>query len=142
MDLKYGMGASIGLAAGLARTGIPERIVALAGDSALLHSGLVALVDAIQAGVDLLVVVLANETTALSGGQPHPGSNHDIQGLPRTPLDMARLIEATGPALVRVVDPENRDETRAAFAAGLDAQGVGVVIVERACPLWALDSGM
>jgi indolepyruvate ferredoxin oxidoreductase alpha subunit len=89
-----------------------------------------------------LVVVLANETTALSGGQPHPGSNYDIQGQSRTPLDMARLIEATGPALVRVVDPENGDETRAALAAGLDARGVGVVIVERACPLWALETGL
>jgi indolepyruvate ferredoxin oxidoreductase alpha subunit len=142
LDLKYGMGSSIGLAAGLARSGIPERIVALAGDSALLHSGLIELIDAVQAGVDLLVVVLANETTALSGGQPHPSSNRDIQGLPRTPLDLARLIEATGPALVRVVDPENRAETQNALAAGIDIAGVGVVIVKRACPLWALETGM
>ena len=32
LDAKYGMGGSIGLAAGLARAGIPQRIVALSGD--------------------------------------------------------------------------------------------------------------
>ena len=142
LDLKYGMGSSIGLAAGLARSGIPEKMVALSGDSALLHSGLAELIDAVQAGIDLLVVVLANETTALSGGQPHPASNYDTRGRTRSPLDLARLIAATGPALVRVVDPENREQTQAALHAGLGVDGVGVVIVERACPKWALEAGL
>jgi indolepyruvate ferredoxin oxidoreductase alpha subunit len=136
------MGSSIGLAAGLALSGIPEKMVALSGDSALLHSGLAELIDAVQAGVDLLVVVLANETTALSGGQPHPASNYDAQGRTRPPLDLARLIAATGPALVRVVDPENREQTQAALHAGLGVDGVGVVIVERACPQWASEAGL
>ncbi len=83
MDLKYGMGASIGLARGLARAGIPQRVVALSGDSAFLHSGLGELVDAAQSGARLLVVLLANDTTALSGGQPHPATGHDAQGAPR-----------------------------------------------------------
>ena len=136
MDLKYGMGSSIGLAAGLARTGIPQRIVALSGDSALLHSGLAELIDSVQAGVNLLVVVLANETTALSGGQPHPGTGHDALGTPRQPVDLATLIRATGVDWVRVVDPFDGQTTQTALEEGLAAGGVAAVIVERACPLW------
>jgi indolepyruvate ferredoxin oxidoreductase alpha subunit len=136
MDLKYGMGASIGLAAGLARTGIGQKIVALSGDSALLHSGLGELIDAVQAGVDLLVVVLANGTTALSGGQPHPATAHDAQGQVRPPIDLAELIRATGVETLRVVDPEDQDSTQAAYEEGLASGGVAVVIAERACPLW------
>jgi indolepyruvate ferredoxin oxidoreductase alpha subunit len=137
MDLKYGMGSSIGLAAGLARTAIPQGIIALSGDSALLHSGSGELIDAVQAGVDLLVVVLANGTTALSGGQPHPGTAHDVLGRSRRAVDLTALIHAMGVDLVRVVDPLDRRATEAAYEEGLDAAGVSVVIVERACPLWA-----
>ena len=54
-------------------------MIALSGDSALLHSGLGELIDAAQAGISMLVLVLANETTALSGGQPHPATPHDAR---------------------------------------------------------------
>ncbi len=136
LDVKYGMGSSIGLAAGLARTGLRQKVVALSGDSALLHSGLAELIDAAQAGIGLLVVVLANETTALSGGQPHPGTAHDAQGQPRRPVDLPRLIEAAGADMVRVVDPEDREATEAAFEAGLASTKLAVVIASRACPRW------
>lgn len=136
MDLKYGMGSSIGLAAGLARTGVSQKIVALSGDSAFLHSGLGELIDASQADVPLLVVILANDTTALSGGQPHPATAHDAQGRPRHPLDLATLVRAAGVNWVRIVDPENGPATQSAFEEGLAAGRLAVVIVERACPLW------
>jgi indolepyruvate ferredoxin oxidoreductase alpha subunit len=137
LDLKYGMGSSIGLAAGLVRAGIPQRVVALSGDSALLHSGLGELIDTVQAGVKLLIIVLANETTALSGGQPHPGTARDARGRARQPADLVALIQATGVASVRLVDPKQVQVTQAAMEEGLAADGVAVVIAARACPLWA-----
>jgi indolepyruvate ferredoxin oxidoreductase alpha subunit len=136
MDLKYGMGSSIGLAAGLARAGIPQKIVALSGDSAFLHSGLGELIDAAQAGADLLVVLLANEITALSGGQPHPATGHDTGGRPRQPVDLVALIRASGVPGVRVVDPEDGAALGAAFEDGLASEGPAVVIVQQACPQW------
>jgi indolepyruvate ferredoxin oxidoreductase alpha subunit len=136
LDVKYGMGASIGLAAGLARTGIPQQIVALSGDSALLHSGLGELIDAAQASVRLLVVVLANETTALSGGQPHPATGHDAQGQLRQALDLAALIRAAGVDNVHIVDPEDTQATRAALEAGVAYEGLAVVIARKVCPRW------
>jgi indolepyruvate ferredoxin oxidoreductase alpha subunit len=136
LDLKYGMGSSIGLAAGLARTSIPQRLIALSGDSAFLHSGLGELIDAAQSGVDMLVVVLANQTTALSGGQPHPASAQDIRGRWRPAVDLAPLIRAAGVDWLRVVDPEDAGTTRTAFEEGLSAGQLAVVIVQRACPVW------
>jgi indolepyruvate ferredoxin oxidoreductase alpha subunit len=139
LDAKYGMGSSIGLAAGLARAGIPQKLVSLSGDSALLHSGLGELIDAAQAGLDFMVIVLANETTALSGGQPHPGTGIDAQGRRRRPIDLVALIQAAGLDSIHTVDPLDGPATRAAFKAGLGAEGLSVVIVQRACPLWAWD---
>jgi indolepyruvate ferredoxin oxidoreductase alpha subunit len=134
MDVKYGMGSSIGLAAGLARSGIPQQIVALSGDSAFLHSGLGELIDAVQARVKMLVVVLVNETTALSGGQPHAATGHDAQGRPRQPVDLVALVRATGANLVAVVDPDDTTVTWAALQRALALDGLSVVVVQQACP--------
>jgi len=136
LDVKYGMGSSIGLAAGLARTGLSQKVIALSGDSALLHSGLGELIDAAQAGINLLVVILANETTALSGGQPHPGTAHDALGNPRRAVDLAALVQAAGVETVRVVDPDDRQATEAAFEATLASGKLAAVIAHRACPTW------
>jgi indolepyruvate ferredoxin oxidoreductase alpha subunit len=133
------MGSAIGLAAGLARAGLRQRIVALSGDSALLHSGIAELIDAAQAELGLLVVVLANRTTALSGGQPHPASSFSANGSPRKPLDLAALARATGVENVQVVDPLDAQLTESAFDEGVLSRKLAVVIVDRACPLWLGD---
>jgi indolepyruvate ferredoxin oxidoreductase alpha subunit len=134
LDVKYGMGSSIGLAAGLARAGIEQKIVALSGDSALLHSGLGELIDAAQASVNLLVIVLSNETTALSGGQPHPGTPHDAHGQPRQPVDLDTLVRACGVDCVRVVNPEDGQATETALEEALAMNGLAVVIARGPCP--------
>ena len=141
LDVKYGMGSSIGLAAGLARAGINQRIVALSGDSALLHSGFGELIDAAQAGANLLVVVLANEITALSGGQPHPATARDAQGHPRTPVDLSALVKAAGVDRVHTVDPNNYQATEAALENALASNRLAVVIAQRACPEWHSAAG-
>ncbi len=72
LDAKYGMGSSIGLAAGLARTSIPQSIVALSGDSALLHSGLGELIDAVQAGLDFSSSCWPMRPRLFPAGNPTP----------------------------------------------------------------------
>jgi indolepyruvate ferredoxin oxidoreductase alpha subunit len=134
LDMKYGMGSSIGLAAGLARAGISQRVVALSGDSALLHSGLGELIDAAQAGLDLVVILLANGTTALSGGQPHPSTAHDAYGRPRQPVDLATLTRAAGVDLVRVIASAEPGAIGAALEEALAYEGTAVVIAEGPCP--------
>jgi len=141
MDLKYGMGASIGLAAGLARSGIPHRVIALSGDSALLHSGLGELIDAARARVAMLVIVLSNQTTALSGGQPHPATGHDAVGNPQQPVDLPGLIRAAGVGHVRVVDPREGEKMKSAIEEGMTSGRLAVVIAERACPRYESEIG-
>lgn len=137
LDAKYSMGSSIGLAAGLARAGIGQRVIALSGDSAFLHNGLGELIDTVLAGVTVLVIVLDNGTTALSGGQPHPGSAHDAQGRPRRPVDLAALVRAAGVEQVTVLDPIDREALEAALERGLTSPGVSVIIARHPCPVWA-----
>jgi indolepyruvate ferredoxin oxidoreductase, alpha subunit len=137
LDTKFAMGSSIGIAAGLARTGISQKVIALAGDTAFLHTGWGELMDAVHAGVDLLVVLLDNATAAISGGQPHAAIGHDLHGTPRKPVDLVALIKAAGVSQVQVVDPADIQVTQAAYEAGITTPGVSVVVIRHPCPIFA-----
>jgi len=140
LDVKHSLGSSIGLAAGLAvsqqRAATGKRVIALAGDSGFLHSGLAGLMDAVHTGAPLTVLILDNGTTALSGGQPHPASGMDARHAPRQAVDLAAMVRACGVDNVRVADIDRDDDIRAAVEAGLQAEGVAVVIARGKCPRW------
>lgn len=134
LDTKFAMGSSIGIASGIARTGISQKVISLVGDNAFLHTGWGQLVDAVQAGVNLLVIILDNATAAISGGQPHAAFGRDLRGNPRKPVDLVRLVQAAGVEKVTVVNPNNSQETQKAYEEGLAADGVSVVIIRHPCP--------
>jgi indolepyruvate ferredoxin oxidoreductase alpha subunit len=140
LDTKFAMGSSIGIAAGLARSGTPQKVIALAGDTAFIHTGWSELIDAVQSGVDLLIVLLDNATAAISGGQPHAARRHDLRGKPRKPVDLIAMLHAAGVEDVSVVDPVNLQATRQAYQAGLASPGVSVVVIRHPCPIFASDA--
>jgi indolepyruvate ferredoxin oxidoreductase alpha subunit len=137
LDVKNSLGSSIGTATGLALstrvTHATRRIVALSGDSSLLHSGLPGLIDAARFGVDVLVIVLDNGTTALSGGQPHPASRTGTRGQPQTAVDIASLAREAGVGQVQVVDLDRGEDPGPAIEAGLQFEGVAAIIARGAC---------
>jgi indolepyruvate ferredoxin oxidoreductase alpha subunit len=63
------MGASIGMAKGASEAGLRPAI-AVIGDSTFLHSGVTGLMDAVAADTDMTLIILDNETVAMTGGQP------------------------------------------------------------------------
>jgi len=141
MDVKNSLGSSIGMAAGLALSQAQEdmgkRVVALCGDSGFLHSGFSGLVDAVRVGATMVVLILDNGTTALSGGQPHPASRTDTRGRPRRAVDLAALAREAGAGLVQVVDLDLGEEVRPALEKGTSGDGVTVIIARGRCPRWA-----
>jgi len=142
LDVKNSLGSSIGMAAGIAlsqrKGGTGKRVVALCGDSGFLHSGFSGLVDATRIGATMLVLLLDNGTTALSGGQPHPASQVDAWGRPRRVVDLAALACEAGAAMVQVVDLDRGEDIRAAIEKGMHFDGVAVVIARGRCPRWSV----
>jgi len=63
------MGASIGMAKGASDAGLTPA-VAVIGDSTFFHSGITPLLDAISHNTNMTLIILDNETTAMTGGQP------------------------------------------------------------------------
>lgn len=133
-DVKHGLGSSIGMATGLALGQAERRVISLAGDSSFLHTGFNGLLDAARSGVRLLVIILDNGTIALTGGQPHPGTPRDARGRPRPAVDIAGLAREAGAGWVRVIDARAKEEMQGAIHAGLEHDGVAVIVARGACP--------
>jgi indolepyruvate ferredoxin oxidoreductase alpha subunit len=141
LDVKNSLGSSIGMATGIA-LGMSERdpgkrIIALCGDSSFLHSDFAGLVDAVRLGVKMLVLILDNGTTALSGGQSHPASRVDARGRLQRAMDLAGLTREAGAGMVRVVDLDRGEDIQGAIEEGMNHDGVAVVIARGQCPRWS-----
>jgi indolepyruvate ferredoxin oxidoreductase alpha subunit len=140
LDIKNSLGSSIGMAAGVAlgleRRDHEKHVIAICGDSGFLHSGFPGLIDGVRTNANMLVLILDNGTTALSGGQPHPGSPADARGVPRPSVDLADLARAAGAGMVTVVDLDRGEEIEGALSAGVSSDGVAVVIARGQCPRW------
>jgi len=136
-DVKYSLGAGLGLGMGLAVSDREHRVVALVGDSSFFHTGINALPLAAQLDLPMLVVVLDNGTTALTGGQAHPGSAADERGRPRRGADLAQLIRACGLEPLECT-PDDVPAMEAAFSEALAAHGMRVVILRGPCPRYAV----
>ncbi len=136
------MGAGINEAHGIQKVrGHEAPVVAVIGDSTFTHSGITGLVNiAYNAGVST-VVILDNRTTAMTGGQVHPGIGETLSGLPGRELDFEKLALAIGIEDVRVVDPYEMAETEQAIREAMANPQPSVVIARRACVLDVRERG-
>jgi indolepyruvate ferredoxin oxidoreductase alpha subunit len=120
------MGASVGMAKGASDAGLKPAI-ALIGDSTFLHSGVTPLMDAVAANTDMTLIILDNETTAMTGGQPTI--------LP--PSRIGKLVLGLGidPAHCRVITAHHRhtDENRELIRQEVEYPGLSVIIAVREC---------
>jgi indolepyruvate ferredoxin oxidoreductase, alpha subunit len=134
MDTCVAMGSSIGMAIGMAASGGADGpVVATIGDSTFLHGGIAGLADAVYAQANITVLILDNGTTAMTGGQEHPGTGVTLQGSIATPVDLVAMCKAVGVRDVRVVDPYDLAATYGAIEDAVSHNGPSVVITNRPC---------
>ncbi|MBM4328697.1 MAG: indolepyruvate oxidoreductase [Deltaproteobacteria bacterium] len=141
VDTCLCMGASIGMAGGLARApqGQSEHpVVATIGDSTFFHAGIPALINAVHTKAPFVLVIMDNAVTAMTGGQPTPANDYLADGSPGVGVDMEKLIQGCGVESIEVVDPYDHQalqETleRARRHTFDDGKGVSVVIARRPC---------
>jgi len=104
MDMLISMGASIGMAHGAKQAGCPDDIVATIGDSTFFHTGLPELANTIYNRGNVCTMILDNRTTAMTGGQEHPGTGVTLQGEPGYQIDIEAVVRAMGVEDLWVVD--------------------------------------
>jgi indolepyruvate ferredoxin oxidoreductase alpha subunit len=90
------MGASLAVAHGAAKAGLGERMVAVIGDSTFFHTGLPALVNVAYNKANVLLIILDNRTTAMTGHQANPGTGVTLQNQPTDVIELEPLVRAIG----------------------------------------------
>jgi indolepyruvate ferredoxin oxidoreductase alpha subunit len=135
-DFLLCMGSSVSAGSGFARAG-KRPVVAFIGDSTFFHSGITGLINAVFNGHDLVLVILDNGTTAMTGHQPHPGVCQSACGLNPNRVDIESIVRGCGVTQVAKVAPLNLKETSKALADMKKGCGVRVVIAEEPCVLFA-----
>ncbi len=133
VDTSFCMGSSIAQAAGLAYAGVDMPIVASIGDSTFFHSGIAPLIDAVANDAHICVLICDNETTAMTGHQPHPGTGITASGKSTKKIRIEDVVRAVGVAFLEITDAFNVTETYRAIERALKHPGPSVVIARGPC---------
>ena len=125
IDSCVDMGASITMAKGAADAGLHPAI-AVIGDSTFTHSGMTGLLDAVNDGSPITVIISDNLTTAMTGGQDSAGTSK---------FEAICLGLGVEPEHVKVVVPlpKNMEEITRIIREEIEYRGVSVIIPRREC---------
>ena len=132
VDTCLCMGAGISKAGGISKQGV-KRVAAVIGDSTFIHSGIPALINAVYNRANILVLILDNSSTAMTGHQPTPLTGITAKGEEGGKTSLEGICKSCGVNSVEVIDPYDVEKTEALLKEKLDAEGVNVVISRRPC---------
>jgi indolepyruvate ferredoxin oxidoreductase, alpha subunit len=134
----HAMGSGTGIASGfgkLGQFGMDQPVFSVCGDSTFYHAVLPALVNAVHHKSDITLVVLDNSGTAMTGFQPHPGTEKDARGEDALQMNIESICKSIG-ATVRVADPFDFDDTQKNLFELMEMKGgVKVLVLRQICAL-------
>ena len=142
VDTCLDMGAAITMASGLYQAHVQDKknqpVVATIGDSTFYHSGPAGLLNAVYNNARFILVILDNQTTAMTGMQPTPGLGIRADGGEGKIIPLERLVAGCGVDYIEVVDPyviESMNEAlKKASEYVLEPEGgIAVIIARHPC---------
>lgn len=133
VDTCLCMGAGITMAQGLGIVEPDVRQIAFVGDSTFFASGLTGIANAVYNQHDITVCVLDNSTTAMTGGQPHPGIGRTLMGKQSEPLSIEAALGALGIACIERANPHRFEEGVSAVMRAVEHPGPSAVIFRAPC---------
>lgn len=134
VDTCLCMGAGINIAQGLEHAKPGENVnFAFVGDSTFFASGITGVVNGVYNKADMVLVVLDNSTTAMTGHQPHPGIGKTMMGDVSASISIPKILDAIGVTKVMEVDPLDYDAAVSAVNEVVDLPGVKAIIFKSPC---------
>jgi indolepyruvate ferredoxin oxidoreductase alpha subunit len=134
----HSMGSGTGLASGFGQLhafGMDQPVLSVCGDSTFFHAAMPALFNAVHHKADIIMVVLDNSGTAMTGFQPHPGRPVDASGNKVPDIDIPAVCRSLG-AEVRVCDPFELEKTQETLLELMEMEeGVKVLVLRQICGL-------
>ena len=122
IDTGFALGSAISTACGFKDKGI-----AVIGDFALAHSGIVGLINAVGSGDDVVIVILQNRVAAMTGGQEAP----DLMSVVKALVSDAIVLEM--PVYTSDTSNDAEDRLKGLLLSKLGQKGVSVVYLLGKC---------
>jgi indolepyruvate ferredoxin oxidoreductase alpha subunit len=129
------MGSSLGLSAGMSQV-IEDEVMCVVGDSTFFHAALPGLVNAVYHNLNITLIVLDNEVTAMTGQQTHAGTPEG-RGKPegKKRIMIENVCKGIGVEHITIVDSYDSKGNVEKFKNALDFKGPSVIISRRSCAL-------
>lgn len=143
LDTCVCMGASIGVGLGMRHTLPPEeqkKVVSIIGDSTFMHSGITGLLEMAYnpPSSGHLVIILDNQTTAMTGLQEHPGTGRKLSQEPSTKIYPEEIAKALKIQNIHVLDPiKESAHFEELIRSSLEKPELTVIVARRSCLLSA-----
>lgn len=133
VDTCLCMGAGITMAQGFHWTEPDSTCFAFVGDSTFFASGMTGVVNAVYNEADMILCVLDNSTTAMTGHQPHPGTGKNMMGHIVDKVSIEKILEGMGVAKIVTVDPLDLEASIQAVKECTAVKGVKAIIFKSPC---------
>jgi indolepyruvate ferredoxin oxidoreductase alpha subunit len=127
------MGAGITMAQGINRVEPDTLNFAFIGDSTFFHTGIAGLINAVYNQANVIVVILDNFTTAMTGNQAHPGMGRSASGAVVGKVSIVDVVKAVGVRELARANPFDLPSAKEAVRQMLDKTGVRVIVFEGPC---------
>ena len=135
-DYLFSMGSSIGIGHGIKKS-TNQKVIAIMGDGTFFHAGIPALINAVYNKSNLLVFILDNRITAMTGLQQNPGMGKTGMGEDSPMLKIEEIAASCGVKNIKVIDPVNFKELENTMKDFLSKDEVSIIISRRICALLA-----
>lgn len=132
IDTCLCMGAGITMAQGVKRANDKITSFSFVGDSTFFASGITGIVNAVYNKTDIIVCILDNSITAMTGGQHHPGTGKNIRGEVVNKISIEKVLKGIGITPV-VVNPYDKTLCVRETTKAIKSKGVRVLIFRAPC---------
>lgn len=133
VDTCLCMGAGITVAQGIHRVEPETLNFSFTGDSTFFHTGIPGIVNAVYNATDIIVVILDNYTTAMTGSQPHPGTGKNAMGKPAPKISIHDVVASLGVSDLQRVSVFDYPAAKQAVEKAIAGSGVRVILFEGPC---------
>lgn len=129
------MGAGVTMAQGFhwVDPGMEGAAFAFIGDSTFFASGITGVVNAVYNEANVVICILDNSTTAMTGHQPHPGTGRNMMGDIVEKVSIENILKGIGLNFVKTVDPLYMEEAVATVREAAAKKGVKAIIFKSPC---------
>ena len=138
-DIALCMGAGFSVPHGgqkvIDKFGGKERIIGVMGDSTFFHTGMNSLLEAAYNRSRIIMCIVDNRTTGMTGHQENPGSGYVLGGGKANDISIPEIVKALGISFIRTVDPMDLAAVRMALKEAMAYDGPAVIVTRYPCAL-------